>query len=753
MSLFCSIEKSTTGIIVNKFTRQSFGAVLSHNSTKSRSRQLQRTQQNHTSSKVRAIDDLRSWFVGALVAAGNCRGKATKHNRRYRAKRKDAQICQRYSTGSHCKNRQHSELKTTITKDDTPYDVSEFCNPELDDSQIPVWRGLLWTPIARSRENFDFRSRYVGRDIVRSQDMPKSSWSQTVPYVFQRSSIPLKTLSGQRTSRTGTISRNHGDGVCCDNFEDDKLEPETQFITTRSTSHLQNKETCKHESSPLTIEPYPNLFKPRDVQEEQTDSDAATSRAELLGLVEQYGFSTTDQLPVLELPDLQHPDKSKIGPNFAVVDKAFKAEWPEAAYVWPASGEEKHKVTALLDALESNTSDAEVVYKLYRNIPAPRIPYLHWQQRNKLFKKLGIIERKDETSMLRYLSVIDDMKACEIPLMTWQWNIALSFTGRYVAKTTDLEVHRGLQVWREMERNAGVQSNEATFNILFDMATKAGKFQLAEMIYKEMESRGIPFNRFHYVSMIHYKGLTGDGEGVRAAYKALVMANEMVDTIVLNCMIASFFNVGEPQAAQMVYARMKTMHEKKTNQVLPSRDFQTRRSVDRGLYRLAQQAKLEPDGAMTVVQEQSIVAPDSTTYNLLIKHTAISAGDLSQTTSLLDEMRLYKVPLHGGIFLSLFKGFAAHSDKMYSQWTSARLDSVWRAFLAAVENRTDGIYLGRWILVTALTAFAKTSGRARALKAFEEARPLWSPRSEEDKDHVMEALRNISEYPDDSTCI
>ena len=121
--------------------------------------------------------------------------------------------------------------------------------------------------------------------------------------------------------------------------------------------------------------------------------------------------------------------------------------------------------------------------------------------------------------MLRYLSVVDDMKGTAIPLSTYEWTSALSFASRYVARSTVVEVESALHMWREMEHVAGVKGNDATFNVLFDVACKAGKFTLAEMIYKEMRARGFEFTRYHHVSQIHYYGLKGDGDGARAAYK------------------------------------------------------------------------------------------------------------------------------------------------------------------------------------------------------------------------------------------
>ena len=208
---------------------------------------------------------------------------------------------------------------------------------------------------------------------------------------------------------------------------------------------------------------------------------------------------------------------------------------------------------------------------------------------------LGIVERKDEHSMLRYLSVVDDMKSTAIPLTTGEWTSAISFASRYVARSTEVEVESALHMWREMEHIAGVKGTDGTFNVLFDVACKAGKFTLAEMIYKEMHARGFEFNRFHHVSQIHYYGLKGDGDGARAAYKTLVEAGEIVDTVVLNAMISALITAHEPNAAENIYERMKKIHLESSGSALQPRNYKSRRVINAVLMKMAKIVKAEPD--------------------------------------------------------------------------------------------------------------------------------------------------------------
>jgi pentatricopeptide repeat protein len=453
-----------------------------------------------------------------------------------------------------------------------------------------------------------------------------------------------------------------------------------------------------------------------------------STKEELLALVDQYDTrSFTDQLPLLELPNLRQPEE---GPHLTVSDKPEDCLWPPQRYKWPAQGEEEMAVERLEEALKDINIRPEDSYKLYRALPAPRIPYLDADTRHKLLHNLGVVERKDEEGMLRYMSVVDDMKAIGIPLTTSEWNCATSFAGRYVRKTTDVEVESGLRSWKEMEHVAGVRGNSATFNILFDLATKAGKFTLAEKIYEEMAKRGHSFNRFHHVSLIHYYGLRADADGVRKAYKALIEAGEIVDTVVLNCVISSLFRAYEPQAAENVYERMKRVHGSRIGAELPSRDFRKRREVTKALIKMARHAKRDP-AQHKHFQDQSVIAPDVQTYRILLQYLAIHAGDLQKAVKYLDEMRWFKVPLNGSIFLALFKGFERHGGIRYSHWTRDRLESVWRAYLQAIDNQYEGLYIGKWIVVWVLKAFAKCSNKERTVEVWEKLKDKWKPHDEE----------------------
>lgn len=481
--------------------------------------------------------------------------------------------------------------------------------------------------------------------------------------------------------------------------------------------------------------------------EEESPFEPNRTREELLELVDQYsGTSYTDQLPLLDLPQLYQPSD---GPHLTISDKP-EDEWPPPDYTWPADAETKPKLEALRSYLWNTNfkdKDPQEIYELYRALPSPRAPYIPAKVRHRMLHDLSIVERKDEHSMLRYLSVVDDMKVSAIPLSACEWTSAISFVARYVQQSTEVEVEAALQMWKEMEHVAGVKGTGATFNVLFDVACKAGKFVLAEMIYKEMEARNLPVDRFHHVSLIFYYGLRRSGDGARAAYKALVEAGEIVDTVVLNAMISALIRSYEASSAENTYERMKAWHCEKNNARLPPRDYISRRAVNLSLRYLGRISRVDVK-KREEFQKKSIVAPDLHTFELLITHFAAKTGELDKVSKLLDEMKMFGLDVHGTIFLQLFQGFANHGHLRYTQWTAARLESLWRSLLQALDDKAEDVYISKWMAVWSLRAFGRCSGKAKAMSAWEELRERWKHAGESDLDFAMSELRIIMEKPD-----
>ncbi|KXJ86730.1 hypothetical protein Micbo1qcDRAFT_168220 [Microdochium bolleyi] len=361
------------------------------------------------------------------------------------------------------------------------------------------------------------------------------------------------------------------------------------------------------------------------------------------------------------------------------------------------------------------------IWVLYQVLPEPRMSRLPASLRHALLAAFGKVPKKDPKCMLRYLALVADVKAAGFTLRPWQWNTAISFTSRYVAKTSVAEAEASMRVWEEMERVSGVPATDVTFNILFDAAAKAGSWDLAEMLYEEMIRRQLRFSRYHHVTLIHFFSLKGDSGGVRAAYKEMVRSGEIIDTVVLNCVLSGLLRCGEESSAMGLYEKMKARHILGEN--IPDRNYELQKSITKVLMMFANIARTHPS-MRSNFQKSALLAPDFQTYRIMINHFGVVVGDLSKVAQLLDEMKWFQIPLHGAIFLALFKGFSIHGGES-SDWSEQRLESVWEAFLEALDTGAGDLHISTWMGMYVLRAFARYSSREQMLDVYEGLRSRW----------------------------
>ena len=391
--------------------------------------------------------------------------------------------------------------------------------------------------------------------------------------------------------------------------------------------------------------------------------------------------------------------------------------------------------------LEDSDCTHEEAFEAYSALPFPGVAHISEHIRRLLFRRISVMEKKCKDSMLRYLSVVDDMKAANLPMTQAEWNSAIAFCGQCFARIKDEDLESAFRTWIEMRDEANVQHGNVTFNILFDIAAKAGRFALAEKILQEMEAKELSINRYARVGIIYYHGLKGDGEGVRRAYRELVEAGEIVDTVVLNCVIASLIKAGEPAAAEQVYERMKRMLSKHTGRPIPSLNWREVRDLGRVLDRAARQFKSHP-ARLQQLQDEQFLAPNLHTYAIFVEHHVSTTGEFRRIAALLTEMQHLGVPMHGRIFIKLFKGFAYHGGIRYSSWTKARLESVWTSLLDVLDQRLNDVRIRKWMVIWIVRAFECCAGRERTLEVWTELRKMWEPGSGE-VEAVMGTLKDI----------
>ncbi|KAF4505902.1 hypothetical protein G6O67_007803 [Ophiocordyceps sinensis] len=428
------------------------------------------------------------------------------------------------------------------------------------------------------------------------------------------------------------------------------------------------------------------------------------------------------------------------GPRIRVSDKSPDVQYPSRDETVMVDQDTQQILVRLYTAVgqrlrHPSRVSLESIYKLYNLLPEHRMLHITWPWRNRMMRVMGMPRKRNMESMLRYFALVADIKNAGLTLRRSQWNFALAYAAKYASRATAQEMESTLRLWREMECEANVPGNDVTFNILFDVAANAGNFALADMIYQEMEYRGIEYNRFHHVSLIHYFGLKLDSGGIRAAYREMVESGEMIDTVVLNCAISGLLRCGEEGAAEETYERMKSSHSRAPE--LPKRDYMMSKVIAKVFMMFSKVSKKHPELKETLQATVSL-SPDLHTYKLLVQHYAIRVGNLNQVVKYLDEMKFFKVPVHPTIFLALFKGFYMYGGFPGSDWSESRLDGLLSALYQARDMHASDFSIDRWLVIWALRAVKKCSSEEAVTNTFDAMARRWN--IPEDRQPFMHAI-------------
>lgn len=366
--------------------------------------------------------------------------------------------------------------------------------------------------------------------------------------------------------------------------------------------------------------------------------------------------------------------------------------------------DERSPVEILLKALLDPAKSNQYVFRLYRDIPSPGVAQLGKKHRNKLLHRFADPMNRRWPDARRFLRLLEDMIEAKLPMRRSLWTSAIHLAGRARGKVKKSDLVRAIGIWKHMERITQHQSDDVIFTILFDISIKAGQFSVAERLLDEMKNRGIGFTRFGHVSKIYYHGLMDDADGIRQSFSEFVAAGNLVDTVVLNCLMASFARIDDIRTVMHLYdtmmeaqrtsakgASIATAQSPSLSPALTS-EMTFYRKKSKGLGRqLKSLASLKDESPEKhrAVQEALPMTPDTRTFHILLYHYACRWGNFERFMSIIEDMeRIYTVPPRGMIYKLLFQGFSIHAGKR-KHWSVERLRQAWEAYLRALyESKT-----------------------------------------------------------------
>ncbi|CAI7666685.1 unnamed protein product [Penicillium crustosum] len=413
-----------------------------------------------------------------------------------------------------------------------------------------------------------------------------------------------------------------------------------------------------------------------------------------------------DKYPRQSFPSWLHPEKEKHLHTSKLYEKSLvDYDWEEAVNaVAPYSRYKKtykddspdqmeiHSVEKLVRTLwEEPNPSTQYLFRLYRDIPAPGVALLSKRTRGALLRLFAHPRDRRWVDARRYLALVDDMVTARLPLSRSLWSSAIHLSGRANGKVLKRDLIRAVGMWQKMEHIAGVKADEVVFNILFDIAIKASAFKVADRLEEEMTERGLSFSRCGKTSKIYYFGMIRDVEGIRETFDDFVRSGEIVDTVVMNCLVASFLRAGDIQTAEQLYARMLEKQSSNNKRLSHSDDGShdggPNLSYDMPQYR--ERARklgrvLKKSSALKekfpeyhrALQDSLSIAPDTRTFYIFLRHYAYNTGQLDSFMAVMRDMeKTFTVPPR----------FAIHGRRK-KQWSAENLRLTWHAYIRALRD-------------------------------------------------------------------
>ena len=374
---------------------------------------------------------------------------------------------------------------------------------------------------------------------------------------------------------------------------------------------------------------------------------------------------------------------------------------------------ENQAVEQFLDALFDEAKSNQYIFRLYRELPPPGVALLSKRSRGLLLRRFANPPDRRWVDTRRYLALIEDMNAVGFSISRSLWTSAIHLAGRATGRIFKSDLKRAIDLWHRMEHLAGIRADGVVFGVLFDIAVKAGQYMVADRLVEVMKDRNIDFSRCGRVSKIFYSGLKKDIGGIRQAFNEFVQSGEIVDTVVLNCLIVAFLRTGELKTAEQLYERMLEARRELERNFPDGRqnvfhhpklssDFSIYRLENRKLNRILEMSAVLRDRfpeQYQVLQSALPLTPDTRTFYILLSHHALLTGDIYKFMAILKDMeKSISVPPRAMVYLLLFEGFALHGWRS-RYWTVQRLRTTWKSFLRILydskEQFNDRFYFRR----------------------------------------------------------
>jgi hypothetical protein len=383
------------------------------------------------------------------------------------------------------------------------------------------------------------------------------------------------------------------------------------------------------------------------------------------------------------------------------------------------------------------------VYFKYMELSHPRPHRIQYELLVQVVNHLSIRDReqKDPGFASKYLTIINDMLQSEMDVKRFMWDTAMHYISNDAAFITDYEVDSVLALWHKMELSSDTKANHITISIMYLSAVKAGQYALADRLWRELLTRNLKIDRVTRVIQIYAFGHRKDSRRVRKSFLDLVDAGELVDIVVINCVISALVHAGEGAAAEEVFSRVKSLYRSKFHSPSYPNNWREARRVRKLMANGHNMGELSRREA----QELSPIAPNETTYRILIRYHIAIRNDFSRAMALLEEMTQADIQPSIPIFNLLFSNFAKPYSGGSSGGNADDLKRLWTRFQEAVtKDPKGGLYqkaMDDRLAITIIEAFARRVSKDAAREVWGTISMLWYP-ADETAVRVGEILEN-----------
>ncbi|KAG8624266.1 hypothetical protein KVT40_007333 [Elsinoe batatas] len=339
--------------------------------------------------------------------------------------------------------------------------------------------------------------------------------------------------------------------------------------------------------------------------------------------------------------------------------------------------------------LTQPTPDKDQVWSAYTLIPSPRVCYISEHLLTDFLSLLRRTKSKPTKLVEQYFTVMSDMTSSSRPLTHRDFNSSLHWIGRSPSLDPTTRLERALSLFHQFESTPSTHGDIVTFNTLGVLALKAKSLPLVRTLLNTITTRHLQPDRYTHLLRITYYGRQRSVPGIRSAYKSMLLAGELIDTIALNAVIRALLDAADLPSALATFARMKALHTSRRPSAVPADDWVAQRRSGHVLKYTAWQLRHHRE-LRREVQDATPVTPDAHTYRMLIDHAGWVAGELETAVELVEEAMGTGLRVEMGTWGLLFGAFERHRGVRFGGWGRAGLGRVWGLWVGYVDWLREG---------------------------------------------------------------